>query len=51
MHEIVEEQAESRSVLDAEKDIRWEALRNRASTIGARDALNEMMDRAEGRVS
>ena len=43
VHAIIEQQAEARSVLDDEKDIRWEALRQRVGTIGARTALDEAM--------
>ena len=45
MHEIVEQQAENRSVLDDEKDIKWEALREQCMKLGARDALDRAMNK------
>lgn len=40
MHAVIEEQEEARSILDDEKDVRWEALREQVNTIGARAALD-----------
>lgn len=41
MHELVEN--EEMEACEAEKVIRWEALRDQVNTIGARDALDRAM--------
>jgi hypothetical protein len=41
MHTVIENQMESLSIIDDAKFVRWEALRDRAMTLGARNAVDE----------